>query len=136
MQWINRSYAVLFNGSRGRRGRLYDGPYESSIVKDEAYALWVVTYIALNPEAIAGVRAETYRWSSYASLIGIRDSLPFVDDSPIVEWYGGGHAGRLRIAEAVEAARAWKLQRLRGDALLTNVVPDEVAQHGVDDEAA
>jgi REP element-mobilizing transposase RayT len=136
MQWINRSYAVLFNARRGRRGRLYDGPYESRIVKDEAYSLWVVTYIALNPEAIAGVTAETHRWSSYASLLGLREPLPFIDDTPIVDWFGGGDAGRARIAEAVDAARGWKLQRVRGDALLSNLVRDEVPQHTPNSDAA
>jgi len=134
MQWINRSYAVLFNGSRGRRGRLYDGPYESRCVRDEAYALWVVTYIALNPEAIAGVTAETYRWSSCTALLRLLKPPPFVDDAPIVAWYGGGQAGRRRIADAVEAARQWKLQRLRGDVLLSNLVPDEVRQHALNEE--
>jgi REP element-mobilizing transposase RayT len=117
MQWVNRSYAVSFNATHGRRGCLYGRRYGSKHVTDERHALWVVPYIALNPEAVANVSAETYRWSSYASLIGLREPERFVNDKPIVDFFGGGADGRHRIASAVRDARRWQLQRLRAEHL-------------------
>lgn len=118
MQWINRSYAVSFNADHARVGRLYGRRYGSTHVVAERHALWVVSYIALNPEAVANVSAETYRWSSYGSLVGVRDPFAFVNEKPILDLFGGGADGRRRIAAAVADARRWQLQRLRSERLL------------------
>jgi len=122
MHWVNRNYAVTFNATHGRRGCLYGRRYGSKHVADERHALWVVPYIALNPEAIANVSAETYRWSSYGSLIGLRNPQRFVNDKPVVDLFGGEPAGRRRIAAAVADARVWQLQRLRAERLVEGAV--------------
>jgi REP element-mobilizing transposase RayT len=126
MQWTNRNYAVSFNATYNRVGRLYDGPYKSTRVMSERHALWVVSYIALNPEGGAPARAETYRWSSYPELVSLREGFPFVDHDPVLHLFGGGEVGRRRIREAVDDHRKWLLQRARSEAALRNLVPDEV----------
>jgi REP element-mobilizing transposase RayT len=126
MQWINRDYAVSFNTTYNRVGRLYDGPYKSKRIVSERHALWVVSYIALNPEEVFLGRAETYRWSSYPELVGLRKGFSFVDHEPIIDLFGGGEVGVRRIREAVDAHRGWLLQRARSERRLRNLVPDEV----------
>lgn len=108
MQRLNRSYAGNFNRVHRRRGRLFDGPYESVPVVSERHLIELIRYIALNPEQISSFgRAETYRYSSYSSLIGLTQPLSFVDPEPL---YGavGGADPRRRIIEIVADGRLRK----------------------------
>jgi hypothetical protein len=136
MQRINRNYAVTFNGAHGRRGRLYDGPYGSKRITEERHGLAAVSYVALNPEEVGLGSAETYRWSSYGSLIGLRPRLRFIDDEPLVDFFGGGELGRRRIARAVADTRHFRLQQTRSETRLRNLVRDEVPLRPIDEGAA
>jgi len=105
MQRLNRRYAGRFNHRYGRRGRLYWGPYDSSPVLSNRYLVELIRYLALNPERDNFGRAETYRWSSYAGLIGIMKPLWFVDQRPLLDAVGGGPDARRRIARLVDEGR-------------------------------
>jgi len=111
MQRMNRAYAGAFNKRHSRIGRVYGKPYGNEPVLDERHAFFVVAYIALNSEKAGLGPAETYVYSSYPSLIGLREPWPFIDDTPIVDLFGGGDLGRQRIAEYVAEVRAWRRGR-------------------------
>ena len=114
MHKLNREYAVAFNREHLRRGRVYGRPYEGKPVLSERYLLTLIPYIALNPERVGFNRAESYRWSSYAALIGLTERELFVDETPLLDIAGG----RVGIASLIDAAR---LQRR-----MTNLVGNEV----------
>ena len=82
MQRINRSYAGTFNQAHGRVGRVFRQPYESVHVESECHALELIRYIALNSERAGGGAAESYEWSSYPGLVGVRPAFSFVDPTP------------------------------------------------------
>jgi putative transposase len=77
---INRRYATKFNRRHTRRGPVFDRPTRTVEITSERHFLEVVRYIALNPD-----RHETWPYSSYPSLIGLRAPFSFVDASPILD---------------------------------------------------
>src|SRR5262245_3416412 len=97
MQRANRSYAETFNRVHRRRGRLYGMRYESKPILSDRQLLNTVRYIALNPELHGFQHAETWRWSSYLSLIGLVETPSFMDEAPLLNSFGGGHEARRRI---------------------------------------
>ena len=74
MKFLANGYAIYFNRKYGYTGHLFEGRYKSCIVKDDAYFLHSSRYIHLNPVK-AGIvrRAEEYCWSSYRTLIAMKD---------------------------------------------------------------
>jgi hypothetical protein len=56
---LNRRYAVGFNRRHDRRGHVFDSPYASVEVVEEAHGEWIDTYIADNP------MRRPWPWSSY-----------------------------------------------------------------------
>ena len=70
---LNRRYAVGFNRRHARRGHVFDSPYASVEVVDDAHWQWIDTYIAENPPH------RPWPWSSYDS------ELSFVQPQPWLE---------------------------------------------------
>jgi len=98
------AYCRWFNRKYGRRGHLIERRYTSVLVEDEAHALQLVPYLALNPVR-AGVarRPEDWPWSSYAALIGEAPPWPFVDERWLLELFDPSPArARVLIRELVE----------------------------------
>jgi hypothetical protein len=56
---LNRRYAVGFNRRHNRRGHVFDSPFASVPVQDEAHFAWLDEYIANNPPR------RPWPWSSY-----------------------------------------------------------------------
>jgi putative transposase len=104
MRNMNRSYAGKFNERHGRKGHVYGDPYFSVRITSEGHALNVVRYVALNPDG-SRYTAESYPFSSYRSLVRNNDEFPFVDPTPILEWFGGGDRARALVAAFVEDGR-------------------------------
>lgn len=74
MKYLANNYAIYFNRKYGYRGHLFEGRYKSCLVKEDAYFLQTSRYIHLNPVKAGMVRgAEEYRWSSYRTMIGMKD---------------------------------------------------------------
>jgi putative transposase len=105
MQRLNRSYAGLFNQRYGRRGRLYRAPYHSIQVQAETHLVEICRYIALNPEVVNLGSAESYAWSSYPGLVGVRPAFSFIDSKPLLEAVGGGERARMRLTALVADGR-------------------------------
>jgi putative transposase len=66
MQYFGARLVERFNRRYDRRGHLVQAPYFAEAVLEDAHALWVRAYIALNP-VWAGMcrRPEEYLWSGY-----------------------------------------------------------------------
>lgn len=90
MKRLNHEYSLAFNACHNRRGQFVRRRYGSRRVESGNDLLGVFAYVVLNPVA-AGLcpRAEDWRWSSYATSIGISRDFPFVDASPVLAELGG-----------------------------------------------
>jgi len=66
MQTLNRRYCRYVNEEHHRTGTLWEGRFNSSLVKTEHYFFTLMRYIESNPVRAGMVaRAGDYRWSSH-----------------------------------------------------------------------
>ena len=84
MHWLNSTYAHRFNTAHERVGHAFQRRYGARLIEDDDDHLQeVIRYLPLNPVR-AGIcsRAEDWRWSSYAALIGLVQPPAFLS----VDW--------------------------------------------------
>jgi len=77
MHLVGTTYAGYFNRRYARTGRLFDGPFKSSVIDTETYWFTCMRYVELN-SVRAGLAADpsAYRWSSYrANALGHEDDI-------------------------------------------------------------
>ncbi len=80
MRRLLGGYAYEFNQRHGRYGHLFAGPFSSSLVATEAYAIEVCAYVVLNPVRAGLVPApEDWAWSSYRATAGLVTQPPFLE---------------------------------------------------------
>lgn len=110
MRELNREYSCGFNASHGRHGTFVRQRFGSRRMLDGQDLVWAYAYVVLNPVA-AGVcrRPEEWRWSSYATSIGLADDFPFVDASAVI----GEAGGREQLRWVVESVLLGRLERTR-----------------------
>ena len=74
MKCLSERYAMYFNHKYQYRGHLFESRYKSCLVKEDSYFLQTSRYIHLNPvKARIVVKPEDYRWSSYQTMIALKD---------------------------------------------------------------
>src|SRR6266705_1694555 len=72
MQWLSTRYVQKFNRRHGRKGHLFQGPFDGPLVEKETYGLNVLRYDVLNPVRAGMVaRPEDYIWSSHRAVLGM-----------------------------------------------------------------
>jgi len=98
---LNRRYATAFNKRYRRRGHVFDSPFTRIEVETEAHLVQLPRYIALNPREY-----ETWPYSSYPGMIGLREPFSFVDPTPIIETFGSVAAFRAYVDEGRAAEDA------------------------------
>lgn len=106
MQRFNTSYTVYFNRRHHRTGHLFQGRYKALLIDRDTYLLELSRYLHLNPVRIkkyAHLEVEekrrilqAYPWSSYQGYTRLKDQLPFVTCSTILEMIGGGDDQKAR----------------------------------------
>jgi REP element-mobilizing transposase RayT len=106
MRSLNLSYSRTFNARHERVGSFLRKRYGSRRIVDARDLLGTFAYVALNP-VIEGMcpRAEDWRWSSYATSLGISDDFPFVDASPVLAELGGSVSALRRLVAAERKRR-------------------------------
>jgi putative transposase len=113
MQSLLTSYAVVFNRRHELSGHLFQRRFKAVLVEDEVYGAELSRYIHLNPvrgvaQDNAGIKARrtrlrAFRWSSYASLIGLRACPSWLDRDSVLGGWGKTLSGQRRAyAEYVE----------------------------------
>ena len=76
MKRINQIYAAYYNEKYRLTGHLFQGRYKSCLVENDSHFLQTSRYIHLNPVKAKMVpRAEAYPWSSYSTLIGMKQEM-------------------------------------------------------------
>lgn len=74
MKCLSERYAMYFNHKYQYRGHLFESRYKSCLVKEDSYFLQTSRYIHLSPvKARIVVKPEDYRWSSYQTMIALKD---------------------------------------------------------------
>jgi REP element-mobilizing transposase RayT len=108
MKLLNAEYSKDFNARHDRVGQFVRRRYGSRRIADGRDLVGTFVYVALNPvEAGLAPRPEDWRWSSYATTIGLSGDFPFVDASLVL-----GEAGSVdRLREIVAAEQAARLAR-------------------------
>jgi REP element-mobilizing transposase RayT len=101
MKWLNAEYSRDFNARHGRNGQFVRCRYGSSRIRDGSDLLRRYLYVVLNA-VMAGLcpRPEDWRWSSYATSIGLSSDFLFVDASLAIAEAGGSTDGLAAAAEA------------------------------------
>lgn len=115
MGYLNREYSLEFNARHGRSGYLVRRRYGSRRVVDGQDLLRTYAYVVLNPvQAAICAQPEDWRWSSYATAVGLTSDFSFVDARVAIAEAGGTteelrRAVRARAAELVENRRVRQL---------------------------
>jgi REP element-mobilizing transposase RayT len=105
MKQLNMAYSREFNERHGRGGQFVRRRYGSRRIADGRDLVGVYAYVIANPVA-AGLcaRPEDWRWSSYASTIGLSNDFPFVDASLAIAEAGGTADALRRMVDSRQAA--------------------------------
>jgi len=77
MHFVGTTYVGYFNRRYARTGRLFEGPFRSSVIDTDTYWFTCMRYVELNPVR-AGLVSDPseYRWSSYsANALGVHSQL-------------------------------------------------------------
>lgn len=89
MQELNSRHAEQFNARHHLRGHVFAGRYGSRRIETDSHLLTAFRYVARNPiDAGLAARPAAWRWSSYASTVGLDDSFGFVDASRVIGCFG------------------------------------------------
>jgi len=110
MRDLNREYSCVFNAHHERLGTFVRKRFGSRRIDGGRDLLATYAYVVLNAvEAGLCRQPEQWRWSSYATTIGLRNDFPFVDARAAI----GEAGGRERLRSAVESALLDRLLRTR-----------------------
>lgn len=114
MRHLNLSYSRGFNARHERVGCFVRKRYGSRRIRDGRDLLGTYAYVVLNP-VVEGMcrRAEDWRWSSYATTIGLSSDFRFVDASPVLAELDHSVAALRRLVSA-EGRRKLALQAMSG----------------------
>jgi REP element-mobilizing transposase RayT len=82
------SYAVIYNRTYGRKGKLFMLPYKRILVEDLDYFLTVVNYIHRNP-LHHGLVEEYPNWKFSSLSTYLENKHTFVATSYVLELFGG-----------------------------------------------
>ncbi len=76
MHRLANVFAKRFNAIRGRKGRLWEGRFRSTIVEPSVYFLRCMAYIDLNPvRARMATKPGDYKWCGHSDLLMEREAL-------------------------------------------------------------
>ncbi len=105
MRQLNYEHSVGFNLRHARGGQFVRRRYGNRRIDSGDDLIGAFVYVVLNPvKAGLALRPELWRWSSYATTLGISSDFPFVDASLVLAEVGGS-VERLRATVDAEHAR-------------------------------
>jgi len=85
MRYLNREYSKDFNARHGRAGYFVRKRYGNRRIRGAVDLLGAYSYVVLNP-VVEGLcpSPEDWRWSSFATTVGLSNDFPFVDASLVL----------------------------------------------------
>jgi putative transposase len=107
MQFLKGEYASWFNFTVGREGALYERRFHEVVAEDEAHAIALSRYVALNPVRAGWVsEPDDWLWSSYAATIGLGPRPRFLSTELTLGLFGGRGDAAERFAAYVAEGTA------------------------------
>jgi REP element-mobilizing transposase RayT len=89
MQWLNGTYAQLFNARHGYSGHLFQGRFHSVLVESQWHLLELSRYLAQNPvRARFCADPKQWRWSSYRVVLGASRPRRFLRPERVLALFG------------------------------------------------
>ncbi|HKN62953.1 MAG TPA: transposase [Gaiellaceae bacterium] len=112
MKQLNMGYSRDFNARHERVGQFVRRRYGSRRILDGRDLVATYAYVVLNP-VVAGLspRPEDWRWSSYATALGVSADFQFVDASLAIAEAGGSIEALRRTVDARAGERLSPLAR-------------------------
>ena len=105
MQSLLTAFTVAVNRMQSTPGHVFQGRFKAHLVEAQRYLSEVSRYIHLNPVRTAQARALnleerraallSYRWSSYAALIGLQAAPAWLDIGPVLQTWGEADEARM-----------------------------------------
>ena len=95
MHDLNGTYSRIYNERHGMSGCLFQGPFRTTSIGDEAGLAYVSRYIHTNPVPLQ-VAPEEYRWSSCRAYLGLDPCPEWLDPSPVLSLMGEDKASQQR----------------------------------------
>ena len=84
------SYSMALNKFRNRMGSLFMKPYKKKHVESDEYLTRLIFYIHLNPVHHGFTQSfESYKWSSYRSIVGKEKNTLDLEIDHVINWFGG-----------------------------------------------
>lgn len=107
MQFLNGTYARLFNELHGRRDHLFGRRYRCVQVVREEHFVWLTRYIVRNPVREGWcARPGDWRWSSFRATVGDDERPRYLSTAWVLARFGRDHSVAVRryrsYAEAVD----------------------------------
>lgn len=101
MLYLNREYSRDFNALHQRYGQFLRRRYGSRRIEGGGDLLGAYAYVVLNPVK-GGLcpAAEDWRWSSYATTLGLTQDFPFIDAGKVIAELGGSIDALRRLVTA------------------------------------
>jgi hypothetical protein len=106
MKHLNVEYSRDFNARHSRSGQFVRGRYGNRRITDGDDLLATYAYVVLNAVA-AGLawQPEDWRWSSFATTLGLTADFAFVDASVAIAEAGGSVDALRRSVSSRQSAR-------------------------------
>ena len=101
MQYLNREYSKRFNARHDRTGHFVRKRFGSRRVRDGRDLVGTYAYVVLNPvnEGMCP-NAEDWRWSSYATTLGLTSDFGFIDAGMVLGELDGAVGGLRSVVTA------------------------------------
>jgi REP-associated tyrosine transposase len=101
MLYLSREYSKRFNARHDRVGRFVRRSFGSRRIADGRDLLGAYAYVVLNPvKERMCPRAEDWRWSSYATTLGLTRDFDFVDARVVLAELDGSVEALRALVEA------------------------------------
>jgi REP element-mobilizing transposase RayT len=121
MQRLHGAYARTFNGSRGRKGHLFEERFGWTPIQSDAQFQMAAAYVALNPvDAGLCARPEDWAWSSHAAAIGTAALPPWLDVPRLLGYFASAGGEPVRRYERLVRERKEARARLAARASVSS----------------
>jgi REP element-mobilizing transposase RayT len=92
MQYLNGTYARLFNELHGRRDHLFGRRYRCVEIVREEHFVWLTRYIVRNPVREGWCeRPGQWPWSSFNATVGDAERQPYLSVAWVLARFGDDH---------------------------------------------
>lgn len=106
MQSLLTSFTITLNRRRHSSGHVFQGRFTAHLVENQTYGAEVSRYVHLNPVRTRAVRQmsvsarrrvlRAFRWSSYATCIGLSSAAAWFDASALLSDWGASRRVQMR----------------------------------------